>query len=322
MTPMDIIITGSIAFDYLMTFPGRFQEHILPDHLDRISLSFLVDQLTRLPGGVAANIAYTLALLGEHPKIMATVGPDYSDHAEWLAEQGVDVSLLKTIPELFTASFFVNTDLTNAQIASFYPGAMQRAKDLSFKSLETKPDLAVISPNEPGAMVAYCQECAELDIDYFYDPSQQIVRLAAQDLIGGISSAKALFCNDYEFGLITDKTGQDVDSILNSVDFIVITQGELGTDLITPEESIRIPAVITDEVEDPTGVGDSFRAGFLKGYIHALPLQLCAEMGAVAATFCIEAQGPQAHHFGWDAFLNRYREHFDDEGLLDNLTGS
>jgi adenosine kinase len=319
---MNIVIAGSIAFDYLMTFPGHFQEHILPDQIDRISLSFLVDRLTRLPGGVAANIAYTLALLGERPKIMATVGPDYSEHAEWLADRGVDVSLLKTIPELFTASFFVNTDLANAQIASFYPGAMQRAKDLSFKQLESKPDLAVISPNEPGAMVAYCQECADLNIDYFYDPSQQIVRLSAQDLIEGISSAKALFCNDYEFGLITEKTGHNVESILNSLDFIVITKGELGTDLITTHGTVRIPAVITEKIVDPTGVGDSFRGGFLKGYVHDLPLERCAELGAVAATFCLEAQGPQAHNFEWDAFMMRYREHFDDKGLLDSLAAS
>jgi adenosine kinase len=316
---MNIIITGSIAFDYLMTFPGHFQEHILPDQIDRISLSFLVDELTRMPGGVAANIAYTLALLGENPKIMATVGPDYNEHAEWLAQCGVDISLLKTIPELFTASFFVNTDLANAQIASFYPGAMQRALDLSFAQLETKPDLAVISPNEPEAMVVYCKECADLEIDYFYDPSQQIVRLSAQNLIEGISCAKALFCNDYEFGLITEKTAEDEDTLLSSLDFIVITRGELGTDLITADGTARIPAVTTDKIVDPTGVGDSFRGGFLKGYAHSLPLRQCAEMGAVAAAFCLEARGPQAHNYEWTTFLKRYRDHFDDEGRLDNL---
>jgi adenosine kinase len=316
---MNIVITGSIAFDYLMTFPGHFQEHILPDQIDRISLSFLVDQLTRMPGGVAANIAYTMALLGENPKIMATVGPDYNEHAAWLAERGVDTSLLKTIPELFTASFFVSTDLSNAQIASFYPGAMQRAMDLSFMNLEIEPDLAIISPNEPGAMIKYCRECAELDIDYFFDPSQQIVRLSAADLVKGISTAKALFCNDYEFGLITEKTGEDLDTLLNSVDFIVITKGELGTDLTTHEGTFHIPVVTPEQVVDPTGVGDSFRGGFLTGYAHNLPLQRCAEMGAVAATFCLETQGPQTHNFEWSTFLKRYRQHFDDDGALDSF---
>jgi adenosine kinase len=319
MIPMNIIITGSIAFDYLMTFPGHFHEHILPEQIDRISLSFLVDRLTRMPGGVAANIAYTLALLGEHPKIMATVGPDYSEHAAWLAERGVDVSLLKTIPELYTASFFVNTDLTNAQIASFYPGAMQRAADLSFNDLKTKPDLAVISPNEPGAMITYCQECAGLEIDYFYDPSQQIVRLSAQELLEGISHAKALFCNDYEYGLIEEKTGQATSDILRSVDFIVITKGEAGTDLITNDGELRIPAVDTEKIVDPTGVGDAFRGGFIKGYAHDLPLQHCAEIGAVAAVFCIESEGPQAHSFNWPTFLHRFRQNFDDEGMLDSI---
>ncbi|MGD2059112.1 MAG: carbohydrate kinase family protein [Anaerolineales bacterium] len=317
---MNIVITGSIAFDYLMTFPGHFEEHILPDQIDRISLSFLVDRLIRMPGGVAANIAYTLALLGENPRIMATVGPDYSEHATWLEERGVDISLLKTIPELFTASFFVNTDLTNAQIASFYPGAMQRAKDLSFTQLEDKPDLAVISPNEPAAMITYSRECSELGIDYFFDPSQQIVRLSAEDLLAGLSGAKALFCNEYEFGLITEKTGEDVDSLLQKVDFIVVTKGEAGTDLVEKDGIQRIPVVNTEKIVDPTGVGDSFRGGFLKGYAHHLPLQLCAKMGAVAATFCLESEGPQSHSYDWSVFLKRYRQNFDDGGVLDSIS--
>ncbi|MDF1500738.1 MAG: carbohydrate kinase family protein [Anaerolineales bacterium] len=319
---MNIVITGSIAFDYLMTFPGHFQDHILPDQIDRISLSFLVDRLTRFPGGVAANIAYTLALLGEKPKVMAPVGFDYSEHAAWLAERGVDTSLLKTIPELFTASFFVSTDLANAQIASFYPGAMERANNLSFRQLETKPDLAIISPNEPAAMTNYSAECAELGIDYFYDPSQQIVRLSAEDLVQGTSQAKALFSNDYEFGLITNKTGEDLESMLESVEFIVITRGDLGIDLITKQGTARIPAVPPERIVDPTGVGDSFRGGFLKGYAHALPLERCAEMGAVAAAFCLESEGPQTHTFEWSSFLERYREHFDDQGALDAIDAS
>lgn len=319
---MNIVITGSIAFDYLMTFPGQFEEHILPDQLDRISLSFLVDRLIRMPGGVAANIAYTLALLGENPRVMATVGPDYAEHAAWLEERGVDVSLLKTIPELFTASFFVNTDQTNAQIASFYPGAMQRARDLSFTKLEDRPDLAVVSPNEPSAMIAYCKECSELGIDYFFDPSQQIVRLSAEDILEGLAGAKALFCNEYEFGLITEKTGENTGSLLDMVDFIVVTQGESGTDLIDGDGTKHIPVINTQKIVDPTGVGDSFRGGFLKGYAHELPLQRCAEMGAVAATFCLESEGPQSHSFDWPTFLKRYRQHFDDEGMLDSIKRS
>lgn len=316
---MDIVITGSIAYDYLMTFPGLFEEHILPDHLDRISLSFLVDSLTRLPGGTAANIAYTLALLGEHPRVMATVGPDYSEHADWLAERGVDIRLLKTIPDLFTASFFVSTDRSNAQIASFYPGAMQRAGDLSFTDLDQQPDLSIISPNDPAAMVKYCRECAELGIDYIYDPSQQIVRLSAEELTAGISKATALFCNDYELGLIREKTGADTDALISSTDFIVITAGDQGATLITDDGRVQIPSVPPESIIDPTGVGDAFRAGFLKGYVHALPLPVCTEMGAVAATFCLEADGPQTHTFGWPAFLSRYREHYDDQGVLERI---
>jgi adenosine kinase len=168
-------------------------------------------------------------------------------------------------------------------------------------------------------MITYCQECAGLEIDYFYDPSQQIVRLSAQELLEGISHAKALFCNDYEYGLIEEKTGQATSDILRSVDFIVITKGEVGTDLITNDGELRIPAVDTEKIVDPTGVGDAFRGGFIKGYAHDLPLQHCAEIGAVAAVFCIESEGPQAHSFNWPTFLHRFRQNFDDEGMLDSI---
>ena len=316
---MKIVLTGSIAFDYLMTFPGRFSEHILPDRIEDISLSFLVDNLIHRPGGIAANIAYTLALLGERPLVMATVGPDFKEHRQWLESQGVDTSAIKVIPDLFTASFFVNTDQANAQIASFYPGAMAKASELSFKEIDPIPDMAVISPNDPQAMIEYVRECSELGIPYIYDPSQQIVRLSPEELRAGILGAASLFSNDYEFGLIEEKTGLTREEILENTAFIVITRGENGADLFTADGQIHVPAVLPERITDPTGIGDAFRGGFLKGYLNELPLLRCAEMGVMAATFCIEADGPQSHSFTLDGFIERYRQNFDDSGELDRL---
>jgi len=316
---MNLVITGSIAFDYLMSFPGRFSDHILPDKIDRISLSFLVDSLVRQPGGIAANIAYSLALLGEHPKIMATVGPDFEEHRRWLAEVGVDTSAIQIIPELLTASFFVNTDQGNAQIASFFPGAMSRALDLSFKDLSPKPDLAIISPNDPQAMVTYTLECHELGIPYFYDPSQQIVRLSSLELTQGIENAGALFCNDYEFGMIEEKTGLTMEPILENTTFVVITRGEDGADLYERDSVHHIEAVPPDIIVEPTGVGDAFRGGFLKGYMNGVNLETCSRMGALAATYCLEGAGPQGHAFDLTTFLRRYTDTFTGGADLKRL---
>jgi adenosine kinase len=307
---MNLVLTGSIAYDYLMSFPGRFRDHILADRLDRLSLSFLVDSLTRRRGGIAANIAYTLALLGERPLVMATVGEDFDEYRQWLEKHGVDTGAIRQVPGTFTASFFVNTDQANAQIASFYAGAMAHAAELRFADLSPKPDLAMISPNDPGAMAAYVEECRSLGIPYIYDPSQQIVRLEAETLRAGIRSCRALFCNDYEFGLVTEKTGLTLDSILEQTEFLVITRGEHGADLYRRGETIHVPAVAPDVTADPTGVGDAFRGGFLKGYATGLGLERCGQMGALAATYCLEQEGTQGHRFTLEQFKDRFRDAF------------
>ena len=204
---MDILLTGSVAYDYLMTFPGLFKEQILPERLEKISLSFLVDSMSRQRGGIAPNIAYSMALLGEHPRVMATVGEDFSDYRNWLDSKGVDTSLMKVIPGEFTASFFATTDHASAQIASFYPGAMEHSSIQSIKDLDRKPDLVVVSPSAPDAMMKFPAECRELGIKYLYDPSQQVLRLEGNELARDMEGAYFLFCNDYEFGLISKKTG-------------------------------------------------------------------------------------------------------------------
>ncbi len=316
---MNLVLTGSIAFDYLMTFPGRFRDHILPDKLDRLSLSFLVDHMVIQRGGIAANIAYTLGLLQERPRVMATVGEDFEEYRAWLEDHGVDTSPIKTIPGLFTASFFVNTDEINAQIASFYTGAMARASDLRFADLEPKPDLTLISPNDPEAMVQYVEQCRDLEIPYLYDPSQQIVRLNAADLQAGIEGSLGLLANDYELGLIVEKTGLNLEDIGKWVEYSIITCGEYGIYIHSKDEKIHIPAINPQVVVDPTGVGDAFRGGFLKGFLNDLDLETCGRMGALAATYCIEAKGTQGHSFDLPIFIQRYREHYEDKHALGTL---
>ena len=319
---MDILLSGSVAFDYLMTFPGNFKDHILHEHLDRISLSFLVDSMERLHGGIAPNIAYTMALLGQRPRLWATVGEDFVEYRALLEKAGVDTSGARVVPGVFTASFFVNTDQNNAQIASFYPGAMAYAGELSLEDLgDDQPDIVVISPNDPEAMKKNITECLQMDIPYIYDPSQQIVRLKAEDLDYGIRGAHALFGNDYEYALIKKMTGIEPQDVLENHQgaFTVVTEGEKGAKIYSNQGLVETPIVQPDHISDPTGVGDAFRGGFLTGYSLGFPMEINGRMGALAATYCLEKKGPQSHHFTQQEFINRYRDHFDDQGYFDLL---
>jgi adenosine kinase len=317
---MKIAVTGSIAFDYLMSFPGYFRDHILADKLDSISLSFLVDSMIRQRGGVGPNIAYTLALLGSHPVLVATAGEDFEEYRVWLEKNGVDTQGVKVIAGEYTASFFANTDKANAQIASFYTGAMAHARDISIvKSVGGKPDLAIISPNDPGAMAQYVEECKVEKIPYAYDPSQQIVRIEGEQLRAGVEGAMALFVNEYEFELLQKRTGMKAGEIMNQVAMTVITCGECGSQIHQAGKTCQIPIVKPKEIADPTGVGDAYRGGFFTGFDHGFPIELCGKMGALAATYCLEQRGTQNHHFTKSDFIQRFREHFDDQGALDKL---
>ena len=316
---MDILLTGSVAYDYLMTFPGHFHEQILPERLASISLSFLVESMSKQRGGIAPNIAYSMALLGERPRVMATVGEDFADYRNWLESKGVDTALMKVIPGEFTASFFATTDRISAQIASFYPGAMGYSATQSIKELEAKPDLVIVSPSAPDAMMKFPAECRELGIPYLYDPSQQVLRLEGNELARDMEGAQFLFCNDYEFGLISKKTGWSLDQMLEHVKVLVITRGKDGADLYAGGDSVHIPTVPEDEVVDPTGVGDAFRGGFLAGYSHGFDWKLCGEIGSLAAVYCLEQKGTQTHSYTRKEFVERFRKHFDDGGKLDGL---
>ena len=317
---MKIGLTGSIAFDYLMTFPGHFGDHFLADKLESISLSFLVDKMIKRRGGIGPNIGYTMAMLGGSPILFGTVGQDFGEYRSFLEQTGVDTSAVKVIEDDFTASFFATTDYDNCQIASFYPGAMSHAGEVKLSSWRGDPlEMVVISPTDPKAMIQYVEEAQSLNLPYLYDPSQQTVRLTGEELRQGVEGAYALFVNEYEFSLIEKHTGMTLDEIKDCLEILVITKGESGSTVITKKEELDIPAVPPEEILDPTGIGDAYRGGFLTGYSFQLDLKLCAEMGALAAAYCLEVDGPQSHHFTPETFVKRFREHFDDQGILDIL---
>ena len=307
---MRIVVTGSIAFDYLMSFPGKFTEHFLPEHFSRVSLSFLVDSMDKRRGGCAPNIAYTLALLGERPLLMGTAGQDFPDYRRWLEAAGVDTSLVKEVADKFTASFFCSTDEANNQIASFYTGAMAHAAELSFRTVGAV-DLVIISPNDPAAMTQYAEECRTLGIRYIFDPGQQCARMQGDELADGITGAHLVICNDYELELIREKTGFGEADILERASRLVVTRGEHGSTVYDHGARVDVPAVPPHRIADPTGVGDAYRGGFMKGLAHLADPVICARMGSVAATFALEHLGGQSHAYTWDEFRGRYEQHFD-----------
>jgi adenosine kinase len=306
---MKIVVTGSIAYDYLMSFPGKFTEHFLPEHMNRVSLSFLVDTMDKRRGGCAPNIAYTLALLGARPLLMATAGEDFGEYRQWLNAAGIDTTHVMQIDGKFCASFFCSTDLHNNQIASFYTGAMADAGQLSFRTVEDC-GLAIIAPNDPGAMVQYAEECRTLGIPFIFDPGQQCARMSGDELRDGITGATLVMVNDYELELLRQKTGLSERDILDVAKTLIVTRGELGSSVLTGGGQVDVPAVTPTHIVDPTGVGDAFRGGLMRGMSLGLPYEVCARMGSVAATYALEHLGGLSHAYTWHEFRNRYEEHF------------
>ncbi|HUQ88907.1 MAG TPA: carbohydrate kinase family protein [Vicinamibacterales bacterium] len=308
---MKLIVTGSIAFDYLMSFPGKFTEHFLPEHMHRVSLSFLVDSMDKRRGGCGPNIAYTIALLGEKPYLMATAGQDFNDYKAWMDAVNIDTSLVKVIDGKFCASFFCSTDQASNQIASFYTGAMANAGELSMRTVPgIKESLVIISPNDPDGMVQWAEECAAMRVNYIWDPGQQCARMEGSQLRSGITGAFMVICNDYEFELIRQKTGMGEAEILKHAPLLVITKGEKGCSIYTKDGVEDIPAVPPDRIEDPTGVGDAFRGGFMKGLAMGASYRICAQMGSVAATYALEHLGGTSHAYTLAEFRGRYMRHF------------
>lgn len=324
---MTVAVTGSMAFDYIMSFPGKFADHILPDQIEILSVSFLVDSMRRERGGTAGNMAYNLALLDQPCLLMATVGQDAPEYIAGLQERGVDVSGVLNLSTDFTASFFVSTDKSNNQIASFYTGAMAKAGRISFHSQDYEAiELAIISPNDPEAMVKYVKECKELNIPYVYDPSQQIPRLSAEQLVEGIDGAKILIVNDYEFEMIKKNTALSDHDIQQKVETLIVTQGERGALIRTNKDKAQgvhqdydIPVATPTRIADPTGVGDAFRAGLITGLMRGYSWEVCGRLGSVAAIYVLEQHGTQRHSYNRKQFAERYRQAFGDVDVLEDF---
>lgn len=317
---MSVVLTGSIAYDYIMSFPGYFQDHILPEKIHEISVSFLVDSMKKQRGGIAPNIAYSLALLGERPKIMATVGEDFEDYRRWLELHYIDTSAIIVIPNEFTASFFVSTDKNQNQIASFYTGAMAHAHLVSFRDhVNGGIEFAVISPNDPRAMVQYVAECKALGIPYIYDASQQIVRASDQELIEGCTGSKMVILNDYELEMLKKKTGWTDAQVAASTETLIVTYGDKGSKITHGGKTIDIPIAPPRKDGEPTGTGDAYRSGIIKGVMHNYSWEFTGRLGALAATYVLEEYGAQSHRYTLDEFVARFRQEFGEWEELKRL---
>jgi adenosine kinase len=317
---MRIFVTGSIANDYIMVFPGRFRDHILPDKMHVLSVSFLVDSLTRLRGGTGANISYNLGLVKERPVLVGTVGEDFGEYRAWLEGHGVDCGAVRVIAGEHTASCFINTDLQDNQITAFYPGAMAQASSVSILEAGATPgDLVLIAPNDPTAMNRYVTECIEAGIPYLYDPSMQLPRLEKADLEKGCRGARILAGNDYEFGMMADKLGVAEADMRRMVPITVMTRGEAGALITVEDQEFDIPAAKPKAVVDPTGAGDAFRAGFVLGMRRGWPWPVVGRVAGLTAVYAIEHRGPQQHSYTLDEFRDRYRENFGAAPEIDAM---
>jgi len=309
--PVRIAVTGSIAMDHLMRFSGQFSESLVTEQLDRVSLSFLVEDLQIRRGGIAPNICFGLAALGLEPLLVGSVGEDFGDYRAWLERHGVRTWPIWVSETQHTARFICTTDSVNAQIGSFYTGAMAEARQIELQPIAERADgldLVVISPNDPEAMLRHTDECRSRGLGFVADPSQQMAWLDGPKIKRLIDGATYLFSNDYEDGLITQKTGWSHEEVLQRVAVRVITRGAKGSSVeIAGEPRIDIPVAREVARVDPTGVGDAYRAGFLAGLAWKVPLERCAQLGSLLATYAIEVVGTQEYRFD-GTFLTRFED--------------
>ena len=304
---MQIVVTGSIATDHLMTFAGLFSEQLLPDQLANLSVVFLAETLEVRKGGTGANIAFGMGSLGYRPQLVGSVGTDAGDYVQWLQQAGVDTSGVRVSGSLASPRFTVVTDQAQNQIGSFYPGAMAEAADISLKDVEA--DLVLVSPNDPGAMLRHTAECRERGVPFAADPSQTLTFLDGDAIRQLVDGAAYLFTNEYEAGLVAEKTGRTDEEILDLVQVRVTTHGAKGSVISRKgEPDISVGIAEADVVVDPTGTGDAFRAGFLTATAWGLGLERAAQVGALLATHCVESVGPQDYVL--TDFLARFEKAF------------
>ena len=302
---MNILTSGSLAHDRILDFPGYFSDHILPDKIHVLNVSFTVNSMIEKFGGTAGNIAYALSLLGEKPIILAAIGRDYHTYFEWLMKNNMNYDNITIIEEELTASAYIITDQADNQITGFNPGAMKYPSSFNFDKINPKESIAIIAPGNLEDMMNYSVTCKARGIDYIFDPGQSLPMWDSQDLTQCIEGSKILISNDYELELVIDKTGLDKKELLQWTNSIIITLGELGSRVCTPDCEIDIPAIKPKKVVDPTGAGDAYRAGLIKGLIQCSNIEQSAKMGSVCASFAVECYGTQEYHFSLMEFEER-----------------
>lgn len=305
-----ITVTGSLAFDYIMDFPGSFGDHIMPDKIHQINLSFLVNDLKKQKGGTAGNIAYNLALLKTPVSIVGATGNDFAEYSKFLQQVGVDISNIKIVDNESSSSAFIMTDKNDNQITGFYPGAMNQNSTLSINEVS---DFVVISPNSPDAMIKFTKECQEKNIKFMLDPGMQLPALNPEDLKNMINGAEILIGNDYEIELLMSKLKYQMSNLLEYTKVVITTMGNQGSVIQTKDQKIEVKAGKPLEVLDPTGAGDAYRAGFLAGYLKDLDLKICGQMGSVASCYAVEKYGTTSHSFTVQEFCERYLQNFGEK---------
>jgi len=302
---MNIIVSGSLAYDRIMNFPGRFSEHILPEKIHVLNVSFQVDGVKEKFGGTAGNIAYALTLMGEKPLLSAAIGYDYHRYFEWLLRNGISTAGVRIIEDELTAGAYITTDRADNQITGFNPGAMRHSSCLDFDTLDPGNTLIIVSPGNLGDMINYPLLCKERGIDYIFDPGQSLPMWNAEDLLRSIEGSRILIVNDYELDLILNKTGLDKKELLRLPRAIITTLGEHGSRISMPYGDICIPVVKTCKMKDPTGAGDSYRGGLISGLICGKEIEECARIGSVCASFAVECYGTQEYSFTAEEFNQR-----------------
>lgn len=313
---MTIAVTGSIATDHLMRFPGRFSEQLLADHLQKVSLSFLVDDLVMHRGGVAGNMAFAIGVLGGDVALVGAAGTDFDDYRHWLTAHGVNCDHVLISESAYTARFVCTTDEAMAQIASFYPGAMSEARNIKLGDLvdgSGAPDLVIVGANDPEAMFLHTEECRKLGLAFAADPSQQLARLSKDEIRRLIDGATYLFTNDYEWDLLLQKSEWSEAEVMSQIGMRITTLGEKGVDIVGDGTFVHVDVVPENHKEDPTGIGDAFRAGFLTGRSAGLSLERSAQLASMVATLVLEAPGPQEWTWDSEAAVRRLTDAYGKE---------
>lgn len=309
-----ILVIGSLAYDYIMNFNDRFANHIIPNKIHVLNVSFTAKKLSKEFGGTAGNIAYNLALLGEKPIIVASVGKDFLDYKNWLKKNNIDTRFIKILPDQFTASAHIITDRDDNQITAFFGGAML-CNNFSIKSIIQKvvPSLAIVAPDCKKGMLLHASELKKFKVPYIFDPGQAITTFNKKELLKAISGSKAAIFNDYEIQLFTKKTNLSIDKISHLTEYLIITSGRKGSKIFFNNKEYKIPAAKPNNESDPTGAGDAYRAGIIKGLIYKLPPNIIGQLGALAAVYTVEKYGTQTHRYTIDEFKNRYKKNFKSE---------